>query len=63
MRAISASLAEVWLCGRIAVSMQVREIEGEKCVILPSGKTNEASCIFSCGVTVLGDPDCSVALC
>jgi len=28
-----------------------------KCVILPYGKTNEASCIFSCGVTVLGDPD------
>ena len=57
MRASSVALVEAWLCGRITVSMQVREIEGEKCVILPYGKTNEASCIFSCGVTVLGDPD------
>lgn len=35
-----------------AVSVQVREIWGERCVILPYGKSNEVSCIFSCGVAV-----------
>ena len=45
--------------------MQVREIEGKICVVLPYGKSNEVSCIFSCGVTILIDPHwaCSVALC
>ena len=48
---------EVWLCGRIAVSMQVREIKRERCFVLPDGKSNEVSFIFSRGVTVLSDPD------
>ena len=57
MRAISASSFEVWLCGRIAVSMQVSMIKGERGVVLPDGKSNEVSYIFSCGVTFLSDPD------
>ena len=39
------------------MSMQVSMIKGERGVVLPDGKSNEVSYIFSCGVTFLSDPD------